>query len=336
MKKIVDLLNQRDISLYISCQLIDFYASLSMGGIATQAALENAGLKFAEYKTNSIKKNNGFWDAHVFHLMDYGALFYRKALNTPNIFGPILIYVKPDILLDANLVNISNVSVRSEHFNSDSHLQSISTDELNKLYLHPADSSFPEKTILKESLIENSSDMLPEVICHFDTPLIPFSYVSLVSVDHYIINNRQFQSYVDEMKLRAGFTFPLMRRYCPSSTAIHISSEIGKMLLKAPVTFTDILNSDDEQLRAWAIDLKSKNLSQTFEIYTQHLQKDTLLPIYEGEISADKIDKLSEIVRQKNQAFENMDEKDALLILQELANKDPKIANRIQSMQKSK
>jgi len=336
INKIVNILNQRDISLYIACQLIEFYAYLSMGGIATQDALENTDLKFPEYDSNPIKKNNGFWDTHVFNLMDYGALFYKKAISTPNIYGPVLIHVKPDILLDANSVKISNVSIRSEHFDKDDHLKTISSDELEALYKYPPNTSFPEKTLLKDSLTENYNEMVPEIICTFNSSLIPFSSISLVTVDHYIINNRQFQSYVDEMKLRAGFTFPLMRRYCPSSDAIHISLEIGKKILQGPITLNEILHSDDKRLKKWAVDLESKNLSDSFDTYISHLKTDTLLPIYEGEVSADKIDKLSELVRQKNQSLKNMNEKDALLILQELANNDPKIAHKIINMQQSK
>ncbi|MBF0451989.1 MAG: hypothetical protein HQK75_14890 [Candidatus Magnetomorum sp.] len=337
IKTSVDLLTQRDTSLFMACQLIDLYAFLSMGGIATKAVLNTANVPFSKYDTDTIQKANGFWDAHVLHLADYGAQFYRNAQKLPNPNGPVLFHIKPDILRTAEFVNMTHTSVRSERFEQ-AHLQPITDKDLNDCYQNAAETSFPEKTLLKKALLENSGtgQMVPEIICRFDQGLIPFSYVSLVSVDHYIINNCQFQSLADEMKVRAGHTFPLMRRYCPSSIAIHLSVEIGRMLINGPLTINDIIHSEDDRLQAWGLDLKHRQLTEMFDIYKNHLQLDTLLPLYHGEISAEKIDQLSEWVRQKNQAVDQLSETDALALLKELAMTDPKIAKRIQSLQNVK
>jgi len=334
---IVDILKQRDTSLFMACQLKDFYAFLSMGGITTKEKLEKDDMPFAQYRTDDIQKANGFWNAHIFHIMDYGAQFYRNAKYLPNIDGPVLFHVKPDILLSAKSVEITDTSVRNEHFQAESQLKPISADAVNNCYKNDASSSFPEKTLLKDELIENSrtGQMLPEIICRFDRDLIPFSSVSLVSVDHYIVNNRQFQSWLDEIKVRAGFTFPLMRRYCPSSTAIHITAEICKMLLKGSVSINDIINSQDEQLQAWGSELKQNHLDDLFDLYNTHLQSDTLLPLFHGEISAEKIDQLSRWAREKNQAIDQLSGKDALSILKELAKTNPDIIKHIQSIKRS-
>jgi hypothetical protein len=337
IQNVINTLKQRDTSLYLACQLIDFYSFLSIGKITVKEQLEKANMPYAPYKTNEFQKANGFWDAHILHLMDYGAQFYRKAQYLPNLDGPVLFHIKPEILMTAKSVSMTHMSVKKEQFSRQSHLLSLSTDEVNHCFKHDISASFPEKTLLKDELIQKSGtdDMVPEIICHFDQTAIPFSYVSLVSVDHYIINNRQFQSWLDEIKLRAGFTFPLMRRYCPSSTALHITSEMGKLLLNGPVTSDDIIHSKDERLQAWGTELKQNQLIDLLDIYTNHLQSDTLLPLYHGDISAEKIDQLSKLIREKDQIIDQISEKDALSILKELATTNPGVFKQIKSMQRN-
>jgi len=331
LHNIVNILNQRGNSLLVACQLVDFFAFLSLGGICSKSKLSQSGVTFSEYESDIHLKNNGFWDAHIFHLTDYGSWFYRKATHTPNPLGPVLIHIKPDILKQASSVNFTNLSVRNEQFDPKTHAMSFTPDRLNECYQYPDDTPFPELSMIKEALIDRDhiAGIAPEIVCQFDSQIIPFSHVSLVNVDHYIINNRQFQGWVDEIKVRAGYTFPLMRRYCPSSTAIHISSEIGKILLNGPATLDDICQSDDNRVAAWG---KSLTNSQIFDIYAKHLRTDTLLPLNDGRISPEQIDHLTEIVQKKAAQLNKLSEKDAHLILTELAQSDPNIARRINAL----
>jgi len=330
----VDILNLRGNSLFMACQLTDFFVFLSLGGICPKSGLEQSHFNFANYDIDINMKKNDCWDAHIFHLIDYGEFFYRKALHTPNPYGPILFHIKPDILKKANtVVSMASVSVRSEAFDPDTHLKPISADALNTCYQYASDFSFPEKSLLKDNLVDrnNIAGIVPEIICRFDQEIIPFSDVSLVTVDHYIVKNRQFQSWIDEIKVRAGQTFPLMRRYCPSSTAIHISMELGRLLLNDNVRIDDICQSSDERLSTWGKDLRNSTI---FPEFTKHLQTDTLLPLYQGKISAETIDHLSEWEQQRSVTLENLTEKDAHKILTELAKKDPSIARRISTILK--
>jgi len=333
INKAVDILNQRGNSLFMACQLTDFFAYLSLGGICPKSYLAQSHLVFSNYDSDICLKKNNCWDALIFHLIDYGDLFYRKAIHTANPFGPILFHIKPDILKKAHDVSMTGVSVRNEQFVSETHLKPFSPDALNACYQYASDVSFPEKSLLKTDLVDrdNITGIVPEIICQFDQEVIPFSQVSLVTVDHYIVNNRQFQSWIDEIKVRAGQTFPLMRRYCPSSTAIHISIEMSKLLLKGSVTIDDICQSSDDRLRTWGVGLRNTHIFNTF---TDHLRTDTLLPLSQGQISAKTIDHLSEWEQQRNVAFDNLSEKDAHKILSELAKKDPSIARRISTLLK--
>jgi len=329
----VDVLNQRGNSLFMACQLTDFFSFLSIGGICSKSYLEQSHLPFTNYDTNIHLKNNDCWDAHIFHLIDYGELFYRKAIHTPNPYGPILFNLKPDLLINAQNVSMSNVSVRNEQFDWQACVNPISPDTLNACYQYASDISFPEKSLLKENLVDRNNIVgnVPEIICRFNQEIIPFSHVSLVAVDHYVVNNRQFQSWIDEIKVRAGQTFPLMRRYCPSSTAIHISMELGKLLIRGNVTIDDICQSSDERLRTWGTGLNNTGI---FDTFAKHLQSDTLLPLHQGKISASTIDHLSEWEQQRSVALDNLSEKNAHKILTELAKKDPSIARRISTLLK--
>jgi len=333
--KVVDILNHRGNSLFVACQLTDFFSYLSSGGICSKSRLGQSNLPQSKHETDIHLKNHDCWDAHIFHLVDYGALFYRKAISTPNPLGPILFHIKPDILSHATDIKMTHTSVRDQQFDAGSHFYPMTADALNACYQFSPDASFPEKSLLKNDLIDRNSitGNVPEIVCWFESDIIPFTQVSLVNVDHYVVNNRQFQSWVDEMKVRAGHTFPLMRRYCPSSTAIHISMELGKMLLKGPVTIADICQAGDEQLSKWGNDLKLKQ-TQVFDSFTKHLQSDTLLPLFEGKLSADTIDQLTQWDLQRNGALDSLSEKDAHAILTELAKTDPSIARRVSTMLK--
>jgi hypothetical protein len=333
INKAVDILNQRGNSLFIACQLTEFFAFMSLGGICSKSYLEKNHLAMTNYETDICLKKNNYWDAHIFHLIDYGELFYRKAIHTPNPYGPILFHMKPDLLRKALHASMTSVSVRNEQFKPETHLKPISSDVLNTCYQYASDISFPEKSLLKDHLVDRDSltGIVPEIVCQFDQGIIPFSQVSLVTVDHYVVNNRQFQSWIDEIKVRAGQTFPLMRRYCPSSTAIHISMELCKLLIQGKVTLDDICHSPDERLRTWGLSLSN---SAIFDTFTGHLQSDTLLPLYQGKISAETIDHLSEWEQQRNVALDELSEKDAHMILTKLAKKDPSIARRISMLLK--
>jgi len=333
INKAADILNQRGNSLFMACQLNEFFAYLYSGGICPKSILENAQHSFPNYDTDLCLKKNGCWDAHIFHLIDYAELFYRKAMHTPNPLGPILLHIKPDLLKNAHEVSMTSVSARNDQFVPETHLQPITPDAINVCFQYASNVSFPEKTLLKDNLVDRNkmTGILPEIICRFDPEIIPFSQVSLVTVDHYVVNNRQFQSWIDEIKVRAGQTFPLMRRYCPSSTAIHIAMELGKMLISGSITIDDICQSADDRLREWGEGLGSADIFQTF---VKHLRADSLLPLSQGKISADAIDHLTEWEQQRNVALDNLSEKDAHKILTELAKKDPTIARRVSTLLK--
>ena len=56
INKAVDTLNKRGNSLFMACQLNDFFAFLSLGGICPKSNLEQSHLSFTNYETDICLK----------------------------------------------------------------------------------------------------------------------------------------------------------------------------------------------------------------------------------------------------------------------------------------
>lgn len=77
IEKIITSLEARDAKLYHACQLEDFKSYLALGGVPSRNKLLGSGLKFTEFDTDTIDKQNKVWDKVFGNFSDFGQVFAR-------------------------------------------------------------------------------------------------------------------------------------------------------------------------------------------------------------------------------------------------------------------
>ena len=89
IQSLVNLLLERNVSLYHACQLIDFESYLALGGTPSRALLENKELPFTPFDTDTIDKTNGVWDKVFGNLKEFGEIFADGMPWPPTVYGPV-------------------------------------------------------------------------------------------------------------------------------------------------------------------------------------------------------------------------------------------------------
>jgi hypothetical protein len=106
IQSLVNLLLERNVSLYHACQLIDFESYLALGGIPSRALLENKELPFTPFETDTIDQTNGVWDKVFGNLKEFGEIFADGMPWPPTVYGPIQLQLNPSALLEASDVAV--------------------------------------------------------------------------------------------------------------------------------------------------------------------------------------------------------------------------------------
>ena len=147
IQSLVDLFEERNVSLYHACQLIDFDSYLALGGIPSRALLEKSELPFTPFATDAIDKKNGVWDKVFVNLSDFGSGFAEGASSVPNPYGPILFEISPMALLEAYDVAVCLWSAGAKGFNRET--EALDTlEDVERLFRYSSNTGFPEVLIL--------------------------------------------------------------------------------------------------------------------------------------------------------------------------------------------
>jgi hypothetical protein len=91
IESLVELLVQRDVSLFHACQFLDFQSYLSVGGVPSRACLEAYELPFTGFETDGHDHVKGVWDKVFLNFSDFGKTFAQGGRAVPNAYGPILL-----------------------------------------------------------------------------------------------------------------------------------------------------------------------------------------------------------------------------------------------------
>ena len=194
IRSLVELFEKRGVVLYHACQLVDFQSYLKLGGIPSRECLARNRAKFTEFETDSIDKDNKVWDKVFLNLSDFGKTFASSETglsSVPNPYGPILICLKPEALIEATDVAICLRSAGAKNFNRDREsLRSI--DEINRLFYYSdgSDIKFKNKLRTEFSLPAEYKIGDPEISCSTQNGLISLENVKSIIVDGYVIGGR--------------------------------------------------------------------------------------------------------------------------------------------------
>ena len=286
IQSLVNLFQERYVSLYHACQLLDFESYLALGGIPSRALLESRNAKFTVFDTDDIDLENNVWDKVFVNLSDFGRGFAQGANSVPNPYGPILFEMKPKVLLEASDVAVCLWSAGAKGFNRKS--EALHTvEDIDRLFVHPSTSGKPQSTYIKfrnqlgqEFRKQKVQD--PEISCTVPNGVFPTEYVSLVRVDPYTVNSQNLRNWTIAIKEKYQVQFPIYERSHFTGSRRNFYNEIAKRIGEEIPTLDELAsdNTCSQPLRTWAGQISQ--LDWQFQRYAMYLREGTLKPMKMG------------------------------------------------------
>ena len=291
IQSLVDLLLERNVSLYHACQLIDFKSYLALGGIPSRALLENRGLPFTPFDTDTNDKANGVWDKVFGNLKEFGEIFADGKFWPPTVYGPIQLQIKPSALLDASDVAICIRSAGGEEFNRE--LEALTIDEIDRTFYYPRNVSFPRSTHVKSQRLlaeefGKTKPQSPEISCSVPNQVLSAEYIIAAWVDPYILNDQSLLDHVSNVvKDRQGFNFRIVSRSCKEKSRVHLYNKIAECIREEIPSLYDLAQDSmlSSTLREYAQQvLRNSEAERQFNRYVKYLLLGTLRPMRAGTI----------------------------------------------------
>ena len=297
LERVVQLLQKRHVFLYHACQLTDFGTYVELGGIPSRRLMESSGLPYTRFVTDSEDHRNGVWPKVFANLSDFGRGFAggrwsEERAPIPNPYGPVLLLLRPEALLDAIDVAICLRSAGGRDFSRDAESLS-SVEEVDRLFVHPADDpDVPRRSWVKFSsrLREDFGDRCaargavpatytPEISCTMREERLPLAHLSHIVVDRYYMDDRSLFSRVCHMAYPGGLGVETQeRRYREGRR--DILSDLPGVLRDGVVKAGDLgaMVHVSPHTRHWAGLLILGNLEWQYERFAKYLREGTILP----------------------------------------------------------
>jgi len=278
---LIALLQRRGVSLFHACQYTDFCAYLALGGIPSRAVLATSGRPFTPFETDVHDRQNGVWDKVFVNLADFGELFARGKRAVPNPYGPIVIQIRPEALLDAADVAVCYRSAGAADFDRDREAMR-HVAEVDALFMHPPESEFPWGSYLKppaQLQTLRPGARLPEVSCTVAGGRLALGHVIVVWTDPYAPGGRPLRDWVGEAVARAGAGFPVWERSCHAARPLY--GELLARVMAGGAALRPIAAdaTASPALRAWAGDVLGLGLDYQFHRYACYLLAGTAGPL---------------------------------------------------------
>jgi hypothetical protein len=281
---LVRLFDDRQVSLFHSCEFVDFQSYVQAGGIPSRKLLETVGLPFTRFKTDRNDQDNVVWDKVFFNPLDFGEIFAFGKAGVPTVYGPIAFVVRPEALLYAEDVAICLRSAGNEGFRrEDESLKSI--HDVDRLFFYDRHQEFPysAKVKIADNLRkEFQRDYVsnPEISCTYRQSKAPVEFTSYLLVDPYIINGKSLKSIVVEWLARRQICIEARERPC-KKTRLRMYNELVSILADGIPTLQQIAGSKiaSRDLQEWAKSTRAKGLDKQWLHYALYLREGTLLPL---------------------------------------------------------
>ena len=289
IQSLVDLLLERNVSLYHACQLIDFESYLALGGVPSRALLENKKLPFTPFETDAIDKTNGVWDKVFGNLKEFGEIFASGMSWPPTVYGPIQLQLNPSILFEASDVAVCLRSAGGAGFNRES--EALTIEEIDRVFYHPRNSPFPNSIVVKSQRLLGEEfgkirPQSPEISCSVSDQVLSAKHIKVVLVDPYILNGQRLLDRVSNVvKNRQGFNFRVMSRSCKEKSRIHLYSEIAECIHEKIPSLYDLAQDSmlSSTLQEYAKQVLGNSESERqFNRYAKYLLHGTLRPMRTG------------------------------------------------------
>ncbi len=286
IQSLVNLLLERNVSLYHACQLIDFESYLALGGIPSRALLENKELPFTPFETDTIDKTNEVWDKVFGNLKEFGEIFASGMPWPPTVYGPIQLQINPSALLEASDVAICLRSAGAEGFNRES--EGLTIDEIDRVFYHSRNAPFPESTRVKSQRLlaeefGKTKPQSPEISCSLPNQVLPLEYIIATLVDPYVLNSRSLWDIVlDIVGNSPDLNCRIESRHCKESSRECLYSEIAECVREEIPSLYNLARDStvSSTLREYAGQVvKNSEAERQFNRYIKYLMHGTLGPM---------------------------------------------------------
>ena len=256
-----------------------------MGGIPSRAHLESNEKPYTKFKTDENDRANDDWDKVFANLSDFGFTFAGGYDAVPNIYGPILFQIKPEVFYEATDVAICLRSAGGKDFDREKEaLKSIS--DVDRLFQHPVEDSAKRSYVKNRKELQRdftSNASAPEISCTVASGIFPLHYVDLVRVEPYIIQGQRLQDKAKKIISNNGATFCVKQRdRCPDYT-----DELLKILESGVPLLKDLSEDSNvsNELRDWAKRIINRGIAYQFnDSFAPYLYHGTILPIIQGKL----------------------------------------------------
>lgn len=269
IKQLVATLKTRSVRLYHACQYQDFISYVRLGGVPSRALLERRRESFTAFDTDGKDHTNGVWEKVFVNLEDFGRSFADGNRAVPNPYGPILLILRPEALLEAEDVAICLRSAGGRAF--DRERESLTTiAEVERLFFAGSRLKWTEKLRLE---FGNPEAHAPEVSCTVSSGMLSLRFLEKVLVDPYVFFGVPLSTSVKHVVAKHKIDVPVYRR--DFGIRVPLYAELGAAVSEA-VTLDDLLRGDaGEDLKRWAAGVVGKKLRYQFDRYASYLGEGT-------------------------------------------------------------
>lgn len=284
IEALVDLFDQREVSLLHSCQLIDFQSYIRLGGIPSRKLLEDCHLAFTKFETDCLDRTNGVWDKVFLNLQDFGAIFASGSMGVPTVYGPITVAMSPSVLRSATDVAICLRSAGISGFQREyESLQTI--EEVKRLFYHDINNHTANRSALKnrQQLRKEygikAADYIsyPEISCTVPESKLSLSFTRYLLVDPYRFGDKSLKEIVEDKLSLEKIPVKVLGRSARQNR-YELYDEISAIVQKEINTIDDFLKEDvSPNLRALLKRLQTNSNHRTqWRRYTKYLLEGTL------------------------------------------------------------
>ena len=282
IQTVVNLLEQRRVTLYHACHLIDLESYFKIGGIPSRSLLETEKLAYASFRADQATPDDWVWSNVSLQLMDFGNPFARDCNNLPNKYGPILLEIDPAALKEAEAVAICLRPGHPDDYTKD-RLSVLDLDKVENIFRYTLDAPVPEKTYFKpaDQMAKSFGGNLavPEIHCQLKTERLPFNFVTQMLVDNYRIMDHYLREWAFMIQQQYGNRIPIMQRYCPYDIGGKLTNALARILTDESPSLKDLTQNDHDEIRPWAARLHDNHMDADYELFATGMQAGTIFPV---------------------------------------------------------
>lgn len=297
--ELVDDLNRRQASLWHACQVHDLAAYFALGGVPARSLVERRRLSQTPFVTDAVDRRNGVWDKVFLNLDDFGRSFASGHRAVPNPYGPIVLQLRPEALLEATDVAVALRSAGAHDF--DRKGESLSTvDDVDRIYRHPVTSGFPLsadtrfgdelREAFKGTPIEAKSAELSVTV---STEMLSLSYVTMLRVEPFEIAEVTLEPVVAALVREFGLDLVVRPRLMGERRLVW--EDIVRFLADGPAPLTRLKNRADmhQATREWMFAVEERGLGWQFDRFASYLYEGTLTRILAVTRKADQASRVN-------------------------------------------